>query len=260
MFKRTAIAALVLGFSGAASAAMYAPAPAPSCAAGNVTVPCERSAWDLGVDALYMRSDSNPYANSAGFRARYGWGYRVEGSYHFGTGNDVTVSWAHNKRSTDASAFVTGAGTLSNTLDVVNFELAQLVNFGENVSARFQGGVQYVSIKNEDPSATITSVKTTGFGPRAGVMTKYDFGNGFGVYGDFNTAMLVGKRKLSTNTNNTYGTMLSTDASVGVAYTHSMAQGDLTTRLSWGVRQFNVNSNVNGWDGITLGLKWVGNA
>jgi len=101
MFKKTAIAALVLG-SGAASAAMYAPAPAPACAAGNVTVPCERSAWDLGVDALYLRSEDNNgvgAVNANSFRAKYGWGFRLEGSYHFGTGNDATVNWAHyNKK------------------------------------------------------------------------------------------------------------------------------------------------------------------
>tara|TARA_B110000879_G_C11141916_1_gene500738 strand:- start:614 stop:1396 length:783 start_codon:yes stop_codon:yes gene_type:complete len=260
MFKKTAIAALVLGFSGAASAAMYAPAPAPSCAAGNVTVPCERSAWDLGIDALYMRADDNAFSTiaNAGFRAKYGWGFRLEGSYHFGTGNDTTVNWSHNKRTTDQTVGTT-ALSLENNLDIVNFELGQVVNFGESVSARFQGGVQYVSIKDDATTAgTAVTRKTTAFGPRAGLMSKYDFGNGFGVYGDVNAAMLVGKAVVAAG--NVYGTMVSTDSNVGVSYTHAMAQGDLTTRLAWGVKQMNLGSTVNGFDGITLGLKWVGNA
>ena len=161
MFKRTAIAALVLGFTGAASAAMYAPAPAPSCAAGNVTVPCEKSAWDLGVDALYARSDDNQLANMNGFRAKYGWGFRLEGSYHFGTGNDAAVNWAHGKRTTDSTVNA-NVLSLTNTLDIVNFELGQVVNFGENVSARFNGGVQYVTVKDDFSNSVATTALTAG--------------------------------------------------------------------------------------------------
>ena len=268
MFKKTAIAALVLGFSGAASAAMYAPAPAPSCAAGNVTVPCERSAWDLGVDALYMRSDDNRLANLNDYRAKYGWGFRLEGSYHFGTGNDTTVNWSHNKRTNDG-VFNANTVSMTNTLDIVNFEFGQAVNFGENFSARLQGGVQYLNIKQDfsnsvdigSLAAGSHTLKINGFGPRAGLMTKYDFGNGFGVYGDFNTALIVAKHAsiLAGTSGNIYSTVLSSDADVGLSYTHSMAQGDLTTRLAWGVKQMNASQN-QGWDGITLGLKWVGNA
>jgi hypothetical protein len=271
MFKKTAIAALVLGFTGAASAAMYAPAPAPSCAAGNVTVPCEKSAWDLGVDALYMRSEDNRLSNVSGFRAKYGLGFRLEGSYHFGTGNDATVTWSHAKKTT-SDTINANAISMTNTLDVVDFELAQVVNFGENVNARFNGGFEYISVKNDSSnSLPITTPalaagahtgKVSGFGPRVGVLTNYDFGNGFAMYGDVNAAVLVGKSDvtISAVSSTAYGTMVSTDANMGMKYTHSMAQGDLTTRLAWGVRQMNLNSTIHGWDGFTLGMKWVGNA
>jgi len=261
MFKKTAIAALVLGFTGAASAAMYAPAPAPSCAAGNVTVPCERSAWDLGVDALYMRSEDNALLNTAGFRANYGLGFRLEGSYHFGTGNDVSLNWAHGKKTTDET-INTVALSLTNTLDVVNFELGQVVNFGESVSMRFNGGVQYITVKDTGSSDAVAfDIKGTGFGPRLGMMTQYDFGNGFGVYGDLDAALLVTKITDITSTTDAHGTALSTSSNIGMTYTHSMAQGDLTTRLAWGVRQVNMASAAGaGWDGFTLGMKWVGNA
>jgi len=259
MFKKTAIAALVLGFTGAASAAMYAPAPAPSCAAGNVTVPCERSAWDLGVDALYLRADDTQLANVNGFRAKYGLGFRLEGSYHFGTGNDVNVNWSHIKKTTDGT-FIAAPLSMKNTLDVVNFELGQMVNFGESVSMRFNGGLQYASVKQDYTNTTITTDhKVSAMGPRAGMMSKYDFGNGFGVYGDLSAAVLVGKTEVTGNTN-VYSTILSTDANLGVTYTHSMAQGDLTTRLAWGVKQFDSRTSTQGFDGFTLGMKWVGNA
>ena len=261
MFKKTAIAALVLGFTGAASAAMYAPAPAPSCAAGNVTVPCEKSAWDLGVDALYLRSEDNVLVNTDGHRADYGFGFRLEGSYHFGTGNDVTVNWSHVKKSSNKT-LNTVAYTFKNTLDIVNLELAQVVNFGESVSMRFNGGVQYLANKDDSTVATVVgNRKTTGFGPRVGMMSKYDFGNGFGVYGDFSAALLVAKyTTTATTSTDFYATALSTDANIGVAYTHSMAQGDLTARLAWGVKQVSMNAANHGWDGFTLGMKWVGNA
>lgn len=271
MFKKTAIAALVLGFSGAASAAMYAPAPAPACAAGNVTVPCERSAWDLGIDALYLRPENTGFHNALnnGERADYGWGFRLEGSYHFGTGNDVTMNWSHFKRSkdltvaTDSGTVSAGAASYEAKLDMANFEFGQMINFGENVSTRFHGGLQYLQFNNDYTAvgAGTVNVKTTGFGPRAGLMTKYDFGNGFGVYGDLAAGMLVGKQTSTVaGVSDRYATMITTDANVGVSYTHAMAQGDLTARLAWGVKQLTFNNGTNGFDGFTLGVKWVGNA
>jgi len=268
MFKKTAIAALVLGFSSAASAAMYAPAPAPACAAGNVTVPCERSAWDLGVDALYLRSNDNQYsadgftAANNNFRAKYGWGFRLEGSYHFGTGNDVTLNWAHYNKGSGASVIATG-GVLTrmfrSKFDIVNMEVGQQADFGENFDVRFQGGVQYFNVvENGNGGGTAGIMDTAkGFGPRGGMKVKYDFGNGFGVFGDANAALVVAKVDL-TGAGRAYATVLSTDSALGMSYTHAMAQGDLTASLSWGVKQ--MNQGVGGWDGVSLGLKWVGNA
>ncbi len=270
MFKKTAIAALVLGFTGAASAAMYAPAPAPACAAGNVTVPCERSAWDLGVDALYLRAEDNSLSNQALAtmgRAKMGWGFRVEGSYHFGTGNDVSLSWARYSKAADLSG--TGVSRLTNKFDIVNFEFGQQVDFGENVDMRFNAGVQWVKVVDQNaliatPGTLVADSELTGFGPRVGAAVKYDFGNGFGVYVDSAVAVLAAKMENKLAAGGTmHGTALSTDSSVGVAYTHAMAQGDLTARLGWGVKQVSLNTagmTGAGWSGVNLGLKWVGNA
>jgi len=117
-------------------------------------------------------------------------------------------------------------------------------------------------------TGTVTgSAKYSGFGPRVGAMAKYDFGNGFGAYVAGNSALLTGKvdQRVAPATS-VHSTALSSDMGLGVAYTHAMAQGDLTARLGWNVHRVAVTNVGNtalssqGWSGMNLGLKWVGNA
>lgn len=265
MFKKSAIAALVLGFSGAASAAMYAPAPAPACSAGNVTVPCERSAWDLGVDGLYLRNDDNQFTGVNNYRDKYGWGFRVEGSYHFGTGNDATINWAHFNKTTNSTVAAVVRQHKSR-FDMVNFEVAQTVNFGEMVDVRFHGGVAYDNIRdNGTVVAGSTNNKLTTFGPRVGATMMYDFGNGFGMFGGSALSLMSAKMTVSGTAaaaSTTYTTAFGSEMNLGVSYTHAMAQGDLTGRLGWTSVRVAANSGVtaHSWNGVFFGLKWVGNA
>ncbi len=272
MFKQTAIAALVLGFSGAASAAMYQPAPV--CAAGTVTVPCEKSAWDLGVDALYLRAEdhqSSAVPITTSKRMDQGWGFRLEGSYHFGSGNDVVINWSRYDKTT--KNITTTPTHLTNKFDMVNFELGQQVNLAEKVVMRFQGGLQYIDLTDHDVDTTaapnVQKNEMTGFGVRAGLGVKYSFTSGYYAYADSNLGLLAFQMKQTTAAlaqTTVHGTALTTDASVGVAYIYEMAQGDLTARVGWGVKHINLNnvitnaSNGYGWSGFNLGLKWVGNA
>src|SRR3989338_274579 len=105
MLKKTTMAVLGLSISGMAAAGMYSAPPAPTCVPGDVTVPCEAKLWDLGIQALYLRpvldadrayeslsNDGHHYNN---LDTDWDWGFRLEGSYHFSTGNDITMNWSH---------------------------------------------------------------------------------------------------------------------------------------------------------------------
>jgi len=267
MFKKTAIAALVLGFSGAASAAMYAPAPAPACSAGNVTVPCEKTAWDLGIHALYLRTTANHVSGLAVDDVnndKWGWGFRLEGSYHFSTGNDATLNWTWY----DVKHGTSGVrGYRRPRYNIVNFEMGQSVDFGESVDMRFQGGLQYANLKQEGTVTALNATRSselTGLGPRVGMDASYDFGNGFALTGGGDIAMLVGKTTRNGNTSDSATTFFGLGSKVGVKYTQAMAQGDVTLDLGYQVNVWDADgARVNGdvsLDGIYFGVKWVGNA
>lgn len=291
MFKKTAIAALILGFSGAASAAMYAPAPAPACSAGNVTVPCEGSAWDLGIDYLHLTNHENVASNildvnNNGYEAESGSGFRLEGSYHWGTGNDFNINWTHFSKSDDQDMDGADGDTerLESKLTVVNLEVGQHIDVGENWNIRVHGGVQYARVTNhfDQDIATANDAedwKVKGWGPRAGIDSHYDFGNGFGLFANAAVSILHAELESdfdnpATATFTQQATITATDMRVGAMYTHAMAQGDLSVRGGYQVNNF-INAGANGnnaaflalagqrdlsFDGWFVGLKWVGNA
>lgn len=168
MLKKTTIAVLGLAASGYALAGTMG----PTCAPGNVTVPCEAKGWDLGVQALYLRpvvGADRARVSSARFtpsrienlKYDFDWGFKLDGSYHFNTGNDATLSWLHYQESTGRSG-LTGLDvavflgsqlqvqapipmTLSNknNFDQVNMVMGQLVQFSAADKLRFYSGLQY---------------------------------------------------------------------------------------------------------------------
>lgn len=232
--KKTAVAVLALG-----SSAVFAGSMGPVCSAVNVTVPCESTAWDFGAKALYLKPSVNV---ASGFNPviadgitdhapNYNWGFQIEGSYHFNTGNDLNINWYHLSKSSSktigalptygfndpilGSTTVTVRGASASVdpkWDAVNFEFGQHVDFGDNKAIRFHGGAQYARLANSVTSNTgafltaganqsisyssYTTYNPTynGFGPRVGMDMSYDWGNGLGIYANGATAILAGTR------------------------------------------------------------------
>ena len=244
--KKTALAVIALG-----STAAFAGTMGPVCSAVNVTVPCENTAWDLGGRALYLQPASNAgilgntrltsangTTQTIGTNPQWGWGFQLEGSYHFSTGNDFNLNWYHFRNSntktftgpvtqTNVQNPFTGvdltsltvnsvAATGNSAWDQVNMEFGQHVDFGENKFARFHGGMNFsrvglngtvdASYSQTDNAATTTartisnnrSTVFNGFGPRVGTDLTYDWGNGLSVYADGALSVLAGSTKSST--------------------------------------------------------------
>src|SRR3990167_8564006 len=128
--KKTAVAVLALG-----SSAVFAGTMGPVCTPGNVTVPCEKTAWDVGGQALYLQPMYNSNfvatgglsgADRQAAAQSWGWGFQIEGSYHFNTGNDIDVNWYHLNNS---QSLTLGNGLIASVRpewDQVNVELGQI--------------------------------------------------------------------------------------------------------------------------------------
>lgn len=287
MFKKTLIATLVLAAAGAANAGMY------QCKPGDVTVPCEMSAWDVGAEALWFtqrQGEMNDLLPDQFYD--YKWGFRIEASWHWGTGNDFNINWMHYNNSTSnvvteaqrVTAGLPGAGAGDGTVvgsskfDVVNIEFGQHVDFGEVWDVRFHGGVQGAYLENGlggnnfwPQEAEV--LKVSGWGPRGGADLFYNFDNGLSFFSKGAFSVLSSRANTTTTTGangNALGSnggrrlaITETEYKLGGQYVQPLAQGDLTWKLAWEAHNF-INATPTGtnlaWDGIAFGLHWLGMA
>ncbi|MFC3909843.1 Lpg1974 family pore-forming outer membrane protein [Legionella dresdenensis] len=239
MLKKTTLAVLGLALNGVAMAGMYSEAPAPSCTPGDVTVPCEAQAWELGVQALYLKpiySKVYGYAyNSTATSYReidpkWGWGFRLDGAYHYGTGSDISLNWSHYDVDDNVGSAFPGTYQLSyllpptnalyslsltNQYDQVNAVVGQHVDMGILKNARFYGGLQYAKIyvnqtKSYAVSAlvlaatrgvgSVTNADFNGFGPTVGIDYSYDLAQNFSLTANTAASLVYGSSRYQSST------------------------------------------------------------
>jgi hypothetical protein len=271
MLKKTTLAVLGIAVSGFAAAGTMGPVCTPT----NVTVPCEERKWDLGVQALYLQptyTADKGYERRSTFSYRatepdWGWGYRIEGSYHFHTGNDVTMTLMHYDIDTDRGGYIgpTRFDTSAvpyrlheqNKFDQVNLILGQQVDMGEWKKARFYGGLQYAKIRADInsnytriPLALLSqgvlgfrqyrNADVDGVGPVIGIDYTHALGNGFSATANTATSILYGSTRYSEGyvfaptglirfpSTGSHKTIVpSLEAKIGLNYTQEFAQGTL---------------------------------
>ena len=199
MLKKTTIAVLGLVASGYAAAGSMGPV----CAPGNVTVPCEARAWELGAEALYMRpiysaQKSLQFVPSlpvgtvssevADVRDKWSWGFRVMGSFYFNTGNDVTVNWTHLNSKADFNNMVAPLAIPTGSIaevpadyvsrdqfDQANIVLGQHVDVSVRKKMRFFGGMQYANIQSNATNFLNYPLIPVLFGSTVSVFDNTDF-------------------------------------------------------------------------------------
>jgi hypothetical protein len=234
MLKKTTLAVIGLAASGFASAGSMGPV----CTPGNVTVGCDANRWDLGVQALYLKALYGPEKATQiiaepdfnQLKNDWNWGFQAEGSYHYSTGNDVTVDWTHYSSDNSlgvfngALLFPTPKGPLfipspyqianQNKFDQVNVVLGQHVDVSAVKKMRFYGGMQYANIQsiitnyfsNTLPGAfsPITSVNVfnnsdfKGFGPVLGIDYSYDITSELSVTANGSGSILYGTSRINS--------------------------------------------------------------
>lgn len=222
--KKIAFALYALGFCGVASAGGFMPAPA--CANQPVTVPCEHKAWDAGFTAFwgritsdYMVMDSINY-NLLRVTPGYSFGFGLEGSYHWGNGNDFTVDWtrfhktfeergnvpsnSNNERAFPGDVF---ANEASFHFDNVNFALGQNINVGSGWDLRAHIGGQYLRLNrdlfyryaeltdfnNGDADVFHIVNEFRGLGARGGLDSAYHMNGNWSLIGNAAISVLSGR-------------------------------------------------------------------
>lgn len=251
-----------------------------ACEANHVTTLCEGTFWDFGARALYLTpaysAGDYRYAgvdNATGqyedFNQNRGWGFFLEGSYHYETGSDVNLNLYHFGKSMhklfdgDIDFFrgreaELGVSDIKPQWNALNLEFGQYVSFGENKHVRFHGGLQYARITiderlsgsnprglHNDFSFNFQRKSTyNGFGGRVGADMLYDLGHDIGIYSNFAAAILAGydKARFDFQDNTQIPFTLSAsksaivpevEAKLGIKYDYGMAMGDLTFDLAW---------------------------
>ncbi|VVC75139.1 hypothetical protein AQUSIP_04160 [Aquicella siphonis] len=233
IFKRSAIAAAVLGLTSASYAAM------PN---NNTMWSPHMTGWFIGVDALDLRPENGdldyvtlfPATSNGSFYTRaistdYDWSWRLYGGIKFTDNDDITLSWMRMRTSDSDSVAPTGAinnqsysvprwllgNYWENVAAKVKFDLDEVygvwghtINFNNPWSIRYAAGIEYAkldsdfSVSASDYNNTNQSLGYTaesrlhGWGPRVEFDMTYHLPYGFALFANTNAALLVSTRKI----------------------------------------------------------------
>ena len=245
----------------------------PVCTNGKVTLSCENVGWDIGLQALYLQPmygddlrfiGVNIQGNTLDHVANspeWSWGFKLEGAYHFNSGNDVNLNWSHldgQKTNFSTSLIFFSGGDASNNFstvepkwDAVNLEFGKAINLSATNPIRLHGGIQYANIKTSitqigtvitgdlEPQSASPVAKFQGIGPRIGADLGYNLSSNWLVYAKGATAVLAGQSRFrntftrgerepaQTILNKTI-VIPEIEAKLGVNYTHNLQQSSLT--------------------------------
>ncbi len=231
VFKKFFVIILAL-MAGAA----YAGTMDSACSSGKVKLSCEKQSWYLSVQALYLQVSlgdnnltgyitslndifSNTYNDGT---PHYNWGFRIDGTYYFSSGNDLSLNWSEINNNNQYS-FFDSVGNLGNQTDygllgatndysvnpnwnVVNLEFGQKINLKHATNIRMHAGLEYlrliISQSNTQAAVSgnfadqniyfVSSTDFNGVGPRIGMDLDYLTSKGFTFYVNGALALLAG--------------------------------------------------------------------
>lgn len=245
----------------------------PVCTKEGVTVPCERSAWDIGGQALYLNITNTNNANTLARLTNssnetqffnpfthWQWGFMLEGSYHFHKGTDLNLNWYHYNnlqnptylQNTPTTVTVGINSSLSTQWNAVNGEYGQLIDFTDYSNLRLFGGGQYFQLINNNtmkassfPNSESFNTRYNGFGPRIGADLAHHWNNGLAFYATGAASLLIGDANFNTSTvgyadsttGTSYASILSLvpelEGKLGAKYLYALPQGDLSLNFGY---------------------------
>lgn len=234
LFKRSAIALIVLGIAGSAAAAVP----------NSNTLSTQITGVFIGVEGLNFRpmngdlnyvtafpDSMNGSIRNHSISTSYDWSWRIFGGIKLTDNDDLTLSWygmdTSDKDSVSPAGTVDGfgpsaprwiggnnvwnqvAGAVSFDLDDAYAVFGHTINFNNPWSVRYAGGLEYANLDSKFRIASDSIYagesnvgyeaknETKGLGPRVEFDMTYHLPYGFSLFGNTNAALLVSHRDIS---------------------------------------------------------------
>lgn len=278
MFKKCLLLSACLLATTASQAAAFA-----TCSEGHATVPCNHQDWEFGADLLYLRADDSTIGVNRGnvvndWQPDFGFGFRLNGAYHFAAGKDLSLSWTHFKKTTSKNALLTDEDATTQAfvpvvdeskLNMVQLRLGQKIDVGDAFDLHVNAGVMVAHADNNiQINGPDDATNYRGIGPTVGLDSSYQLTQNAGVFANFTFGLLYTKI-LTANIEQvlleSYGNDLYTEIQLGVECQRQLAGGNVEARLGWQIMQFDsaLVADVDrrhSWGGAFLGATWHGNA